>query len=339
MGDMKQPAEQVKWLSSGTRGVGVLVSDTMMFQRYGPDASDPELGSFYGLALPLLMRGIPVEPVQMETADLTPYKVLLLTYEGQKPPNPTLHTTISKWVRAGGGLVVVDDDKDSFAQVREWWNSGDRKYQTPRHDLFDVLDVPRHKVGATKVGKGVVIYANKSPAALSHSRDGADQVRQVTREAMNAVGESWRETGALVLRRGPYVVASGLDDPTTSSPRFVIRGRFIPLFDAALPVVTDYSITPGDRALLVDVDTMPPTSVVAAACRVRDTHVASRAMDFAIDGIDQTQAIICIKLPTEPKSVSIDGSMLSNDSFSVQGGLLRIRVTNQVNPRRLSVAW
>ena len=91
MGDMKQPADRVQWLSGGTRDIGILVSDTMMFQRFGADASDPELGSFYGLALPLLMRGIPVEAVQIETADLKPYKVLLLTYEGQKPPSDKMH--------------------------------------------------------------------------------------------------------------------------------------------------------------------------------------------------------------------------------------------------------
>ena len=57
----------------------------MMFQRFGPDKSDGDFGSFYGLALPFLMRGMPIEPVQMELAKLDSYKLLLLTYEGMKP--------------------------------------------------------------------------------------------------------------------------------------------------------------------------------------------------------------------------------------------------------------
>ena len=57
----------------------MLVSDTLMFQRFGPDRSDPDFGHFYGLALPLLMRGLPVEPVQIETAELNRYKTLLLS--------------------------------------------------------------------------------------------------------------------------------------------------------------------------------------------------------------------------------------------------------------------
>jgi orotidine-5'-phosphate decarboxylase len=41
MGDMKQPLDKVQWLSSGTRGVGVLVSDTMMFHALRPGQIRP----------------------------------------------------------------------------------------------------------------------------------------------------------------------------------------------------------------------------------------------------------------------------------------------------------
>ncbi len=92
LGDMKHPPEAVRWESPGTHNVGVLVSDTMMFQRAGPGGSDEHVGSFFGLALPLVKRGIPVEPVQIENCTtpgfLDRYKLLILTYEGQKPPTP-----------------------------------------------------------------------------------------------------------------------------------------------------------------------------------------------------------------------------------------------------------
>ena len=50
---------------TGTRGVGVLVSDTLMFQGRA-HAHDAHLGNLFGLALPLVKHGIPVELVQME---------------------------------------------------------------------------------------------------------------------------------------------------------------------------------------------------------------------------------------------------------------------------------
>ena len=54
------------------------------------------------------MRGIPVEPVQIESTYsknvaefLDPYKLLLLTYDGQKPPSPEFHTALTAWVKCG----------------------------------------------------------------------------------------------------------------------------------------------------------------------------------------------------------------------------------------------
>jgi len=51
LGDMKQ--KNVSWEDAGTQNVGILVSDTMMFERAEPFPSDPGLGSFYGHALPI----------------------------------------------------------------------------------------------------------------------------------------------------------------------------------------------------------------------------------------------------------------------------------------------
>lgn len=54
---------------SGTHGIGVLMANSMMFQRFpnhdGYD--DPSFSSFYGQTLPLMKDGIPVEIVHMET--------------------------------------------------------------------------------------------------------------------------------------------------------------------------------------------------------------------------------------------------------------------------------
>jgi hypothetical protein len=183
LGDMKQP--DVRWESAGTGQVGVLISDTMMFQRADPKPSDANLGSFYGLALPLLKRGVPVEPVQIESASgegfLNRYKVLLLTYEGQKPPRPEFHDALAKWVRAGGALVVVDDDGDPYNQVREWWNTAPLSFATPRQHLFGKLGIAKDASGLHKVGKGVVLRKTVSPAGLTYKEDGAEVVRAAVR--------------------------------------------------------------------------------------------------------------------------------------------------------------
>ena len=174
LGDMKQSA--VRWENAGTGNTGVLISDTMMFQRADPQPSDANLGSFYGLAMPLVKRGVPVEPVQIESAAapgfLNRYKLLLLTYEGQKPPKPEFHTALAKWVRDGGALVVVDDDGDPYNAVREWWNTDPHSYKTPRQHLFEALGIPKDATGVhKKVGRGVVVREALSPQRFTRETE------------------------------------------------------------------------------------------------------------------------------------------------------------------------
>jgi len=63
---MNQP--KVVWDHSGTQGLGILVADTMMFQRGDPTPSDPHLSSFYGLVMPLLKCGIPLSRCRWRTS-------------------------------------------------------------------------------------------------------------------------------------------------------------------------------------------------------------------------------------------------------------------------------
>src|SRR6202167_5601449 len=246
LNEMEQPASAVRWESAGTQGIGVLVSDTLMFQRVAPEPSDENLGQFYGLALPLLMRGVPVEPVQIESAYsksaagfLDPYKLLLLTYDGQKPPSPEFHTALTAWVKTGGVLIVLDDDKDPYNKATDWWNSNGNHFATPRDHLFQVLGLPSTATGLHAVGKGYVLYESQSPAALTYLPNGGNIVYDLVRRAAKSADLSLKKTNALVVRRGPYVVAAGLDkDPGASLQAFAtaatVTGDLITLFDADL---------------------------------------------------------------------------------------------------------
>ena len=45
-----------------------------------------------------------------------------MTYEGMKPLRPEVHAALALWVRRGGGLLFVNDDRDPYNTVRAWWN-------------------------------------------------------------------------------------------------------------------------------------------------------------------------------------------------------------------------
>jgi hypothetical protein len=338
---MHQPSDSIRWEQSGTQNVGILISDTMMFQRGDPHPSDTNLGSFYGLALPLLMSGVPLTPVQIEYATtegfLDPYRLLLLTYEGQKPPAPAFHKALAQWVLAGGALVVVDDDRDPYNAVREWWNTSPFAYAAPRLHLFQTLGLDPHSSGLHRAGKGVVLWDSESPAALSYQPQGARHVTQISRSAAEAVRLPWRESPTLVLRRGPYVIAAGLDTPAANSTGHPLHGRYIDLFAGDVPVVKDISISPGERRFLLDVNAQRrgKPRVLAAACRITGEVASRKALSFRADGIGGTDAVIRVALPRRAKSVLVAGRPAPTQPSDQSDGTLRIRFPN--SPEGVSV--
>jgi hypothetical protein len=336
LGDMRQTG--VRWENAGTRNIGVLVSDTMMFQRADPQPSDANLGSFYGLALPLLKRGVPVEPVQIESSGsprfLGRYQLLLLTYEGQKPPRPEFHANLAKWVRDGGALVVVDDDRDPYNDAREWWNTAPYAFRTPRQHLFEALGIARDATGLHKAGRGVVLRLALSPAALTYKEDGAATVRNAVHEAAAAVKLPWKESNSLVLRRGPYVIADGLDESIPGAPPYIIRGRYLNLFDPELGILNDVAVEAGTRRLLLDLNATRPGEfrVLAGACRIKEEKVEGGTLRFLADGIAETDAVVRIAAPAAPAAVLLGGRAADPSQYEYAAGTLRLRFANSPDP-------
>ncbi len=342
LNDMKQ--SKVEW-TSGTQGVGVVVSDTMMFQRGDPQSSDEHLGSFYGLALPLVKRGIPVEPVQLENATLAgalkPYRVLLMTYEGMKPMTPEVHAALAAWVKAGGALVFVGDDSDPYTTVRDWWNTAPHAFASPRIALLDALGLPADTpAGLRKVGRGVLLTSADSPAALTYRADGADTLRHYVRQACEAVKLPYRETNAFILRRGPYVVATGLDESLPGEPP-TLKGRFLDLFDPNLSILDQVTAAPGSRRFLLDLDRVKrkvPT-VLAGACKILGERRTARGLRFYAEAPDDTEAAVRIRLAAEPARVTMDDAPLPDSArvWDEASGTLLLRFPNSAQGHWINV--
>lgn len=157
------------------------------------------------------------------------------------------------------------------------------------------------------MGRGVLLRAALSPAALTYQPNGADTVRKMAEQAAKAVNLPWKESNALILRRGPYVVASGLDDSVPNAKSLVLKGRYINLFDAGLPLVSSVTLSPGARYLLFDLDAIKESTprVVAAACRIRDEQLNGKTLRFETEGIGSTLAVVRIASQERPSDESL----------------------------------
>ncbi len=127
--------------------IGVLLSDTAQWQRTGADASD--LDGIYGLTLPLLQRGIPVQIASLDRAAdpgyLSAFKTLIVSYDLQKPISARIQTALSEWARRGGSLIFFGGS-DAYNEVTDsWWRQA--RMAAPQFDLWRQLGFGK-EVGA-----------------------------------------------------------------------------------------------------------------------------------------------------------------------------------------------
>ena len=191
-----------------------------------------------------------------------------------------------------------------------------------------------------RFGKGSVLWLRKNPAQLAGTAAGADQVVGVTKRAAARAKLKWRETNYLLLERGPYVIAAGLDESIPGESK-ILHGRFINLFDPELRVLETVSLTPGTRYFLRDLnaDKKSEPQVLASAGRALRVASDKEELSFAVEGVANTPAVMLFRTSKAPKSALLDGQPVDKLDFSKPDKLLWIHFVNQAQPRKLSLQF
>ncbi|EEF59721.1 conserved hypothetical protein [Pedosphaera parvula Ellin514] len=339
---------KVKW-DCGSQGIGFVVSDSLMFERGEPVISDEHMSHIYGMALPFVKRGMPITPVQLENVNIAHYldgfKVLLLTYQGMKPLTPEVHAGLAKWVKQGGVLVVCDDDKDPYNQIREWWNQNGLKYSTPREHLFEQLGwkdqgAARDEAQSVKCGRGKVIWLRESPVRFAESKDRENQLVGIVQDASKGAGVKWQESNYLLLRRGPYLIAAGMGESDDNKEK-VLQGKLVNLFDPELKVQDSITVKPGSRYFLLDLDAVSggKTRVLASACKALPYKQDGKSLSLTVEGVANTLAIVLLHAGKSPQTVTLDGKAVNDFKFDTKQKLLWVRFENESVPRKLEIQF
>lgn len=335
-----------------TPGIGVLLSDTLMFQRFPVfGEEDRRMSNFYGMALPLLKHGVAPQLVQMENLPfedtLKDIRVLLMTYANMKPLKPEYHNILAEWVRNGGALIYLCEDNDPYQTIREWWNEEGAEYGAPSRHLFEQLGIESAEDGLNQpVGEGFVMVRRINPKTIAEDPAGGGKLRGWAREALaKAAPEAeWNESNHLRLRRGNYEIAAVLEESVSDRP-LTLRGPLIDLYDPELTVLLQKIVHPGGRAFVYSMrgGGGREPGVLAGAARASEEVRGEGVYECTLKGPANTQNVTRIWLPSSPVSVSLteaDGGAIDFghdwDSFSQT---LRLRHPNRPDGARVSVKY
>jgi hypothetical protein len=301
---------------TGVNGIGVLMSNSLMFQRFPTHNGfeDPQFSNFYGQTLPLLKRGVPVQTVHMENltyaATLKNIKVLVVSYSNMKPVSAEIHTALAKWVKEGGVLIYAGRDDDPYQTVMDWWDTKGMNFKAPSEHLFKLLNItPSANKEKYNVGKGTVYILRQNPKEYVMEADADSKFVDVVKQGYEADAKAGKLTfkNNLYLQRGPYDVISVMDENTDSKP-YTIKGPVIDLFDPQLPVLAEKIVNPGEQSLLYNVNRVANKTkpqVLAAAARAYNEVVQAKSYSFVVKSPVKTLNSMRVSLPAKPKITKV----------------------------------
>lgn len=335
-GDM----DQEEWsFDGGISGVGILMSDSALYQRTFPDGTvpkklsdpiyfdpaevkeDPELmpdfiqticfPQFYGLAMPLIKWGLPLRPVQLDNVTrfpdyLSDCRFLVLSYEFLKPSCREVNEALLRWVEKGGALFYVGDGSDPYHEARFWWRADG--YHDPAQHLFEAAGLGRDPAeGSYPIGKGRIHILKQLPAAICLQKERSDSYRSLVRTALEQAGIRWEYRNDLTLRRGPYIISGVMDESVTDAPK-VLRGRFADLMAEGYPIITEKVIPPDGCALLFDLEKAEAFRIIATSARVDDFEKTEGTIRFTLRTADKICSHTRLLLPKKPAGVDFPGT-------------------------------
>ena len=300
---------------SGSQGIGVLMSNSLMFQRFPTHDGyeDPQLSNFYGQALPLLKRGVPVKTVHIENLAFheawKDLKILIMSYSNMKPMDQKAHDHLAGWVKNGGVLLYCGKDEDPFQSVQEWWNTGENLFKTPSEDLFLKLGLKEpFKAGEYPYGNGKVNILRNDPKEFVLEKEGdktfVNTIKTLYREK---TGRELELKNSFALTRGPYEIISVVDENADQSP-YTIEGKLIDLFDPEIPVLDQKQVNPGEQTLLYNISSIknPKTpQVLATAARVYEEKITRGEFSFVAKSPLNTTNVMRILLPRKASKIEL----------------------------------
>ena len=332
---------------SGSQGISVLMANSLMFQSFPihEGYEDPNLSDFYGMALPLLKRGIPVGITHLENVGykeaLKDVKVLVMTYSNMKPMDPDAHSHLAAWVKGGGNLIYSGSDTDPFQAVKEWWNSEGNDFKAPSDHLFSLMGIPAEAPeGNYKYGTGTVCILRTDPKEYVLAPDADGKLLDAVTERYSLAGGKLELKNSFRLSRGPYELVAVLEESVSDEP-YVLEGRFIDLYDPQLPVFTRKEILPGTQGYFYNLDKAGRApKILAMAGRAYDAIRKGRTFSFIAKGPVETINASRILLPAKPTSVMVNSQETIDPArWDEVGNTYFLSFDNDPEGVRIDIRW
>ena len=143
------------------------------------------------------------------------------------------------------------------------------------------------------------------------------------------------------LERGPYVLASVVDENAVSSEPLQLHGNYIDLFDPTLPCLKQKTVNPGEQTFLFNIDAVKnkkQPQVLAAASRQSQEIIGKRTYSFMAESPAETDNVMRILLPKEPKDIELSTNQFTS-TWDAETHTLLLQFENNPDGVHVNIKW
>lgn len=321
-------------LTGGTPGITYLLSDSLSWVATGNRWTADSSTGFYGVTLPLITAGIPVQFASLDTLtsvdQLKDVSLLILTLDNILPRSEDCLKVLSDWVKAGGSLVVISGYSQYWEMDSAWWPD------SPLASLFEQMGLESVDIdyGAKSASLyGVSLDKAYAPFVLNFDNLPADAEELASNEGKTiafskTVGDGEIQVYGVsaanfatvangseaILKIVQDAVDSGSSEfffsesdllmarhgPYTVAHAFagqVLDGRYLDLYDDELTIVEDPLLSAGSSVLyyaIDDLDLSVPHVAFTGGRVVGDILETAGKTEFTLTG--PTAAFVASRL-------------------------------------------
>jgi hypothetical protein len=104
---------------------------------------------------------------------------------------------------------------------------------------------------------------------------------------------------------------------------------------------SEVAVQPGTRALLLDVNYFKSSTprILAASAKITAEHASDGSLAFEAEGIDQTNAVVCILSTKAPREIMVNRKHLDPGQYRQSGRTLFLHFVNTASPQQIQLLF
>lgn len=300
LGDMPKDEE----IKTNELRVALLMSDTAMYQRESKDEKDLTFSNFYGLALPLVKRGVfvefrTIEKMMVDKLSNNTFDILVMSYDFLKPMSVSFHYVLLSLIEMGKTVLFVGSNKDYYSSIYPLFGFDEHPFDHLKKLIGS--EVSDQKI--IKHGKGYFAYLDLSPSEIALNEEKHDGYLKFIDELYQIKGSSLPDKNYFHAKRGPYEIVSVMDETNSNEP-FHQKGLYADMTTQAFDIVNEMHVEVDHIGLYYDLSSAKHGDIIGTTFRILSKDIQDNKITLSLSGREDLQGFIRIYVDRKPKTVS-----------------------------------